>query len=72
MSAMPGLIRCECGNNTFVKRTRVAGIWTSTLTISDDGRIRTEGNGDCVRTLNEPKYVRCEQCGKRHANPENT
>jgi hypothetical protein len=64
------LVRCECGNNTFEKQTRVSGIWISSLTISPDGQIKREGSGDCVRTLKEPKYVRCEMCGKRHRNPE--
>lgn len=63
-------IRCGCGNNTFEKRTRVSGIWVSSLTISDTGKVVSEGNGDCIRTLKEPKFVRCELCGKRHPNPE--
>jgi len=64
------LEKCQCGNNTFEKRTKVVGTWVSTLTLTEDGRIEVEGNGDSVRNLTEPKTVRCEQCGKRHPNPD--
>lgn len=61
---------CSCGGRTFEKRTRVTGIWSSTMTIAKDGYVTTEGNGDCVRNSTEPKTVRCETCGKRHPNPD--
>lgn len=63
------LAPCSCGSVVFIKTTEVRGLWTSTLTIQDDGKIHSEGCGDHVRTEREPKTIRCDKCGKRHRNP---
>jgi acyl-coenzyme A thioesterase PaaI-like protein len=66
----PRLVRCSCGCATFTRRTKVTGYWETTLTVDDNGRVTSEGNGDSVRELAEPKTVRCDDCGKRYPNPD--
>ena len=67
--AVQRLVRCSCGGATFTKRTRVRGVWETTLTVHEDGRVSSEGNGDSIREIEEPKTLRCDDCGKRHPNP---
>jgi len=64
------LVRCSCGSITFIKSLRVSGTWTTILTLKPDGSVQAEGVGDFVRNLAEPKTIRCDECKKRHPNPD--
>lgn len=63
---------CSCGSVTFIRTTPVRGLWTEILTIQEDGRIKIEGVGDSVRNNGTPKTVICDECKKRHPNPDYT
>lgn len=67
---MRGMNRCGCGSDTFIRVLPVAGLWVEILTVRDDGTVKTEGCGDGIRSLKQPKTIRCDGCGKRHPNPE--
>ena len=61
---------CACGGRTFTKRTPVRGIYSTFLTLQEDGTINIEGDGDGIRDIRQPKTIRCDECGKRHPNPD--
>lgn len=60
----------RCGGNVFVKHTQVTGTWVSIHEIQNGELVQTEGIGDSVRHLKEPKTIRCDNCGKRVKNPD--
>lgn len=61
---------CPCGSVFFYKRTRVTGYWNSTLKSKPGGNYEIEGDGDDLRDIKEPKFIRCAECKKRHPNPD--
>lgn len=67
MTLLPCL---RCGGKVFVKHTRVTGTWASIHEIQDGELVQTEGLGDSVRHVTEPKTIRCDNCGKRVKNPD--
>lgn len=64
------LKKCSCGSSVFIKKSPVAGYWLTYFTIQEDGEVLIEGNGDNVKTIRQPKFIRCEECGKKYPNPD--
>lgn len=67
---MSKLHQCACGSTVFIRTVPVRGLWTEILTVQENGKIKVEGCGDDVRNIGVPKTVYCDQCKKRHPNPD--
>ena len=66
LAAVPGYaFQCKCGSTTFTRSSYVRGTWETLIEFTEDGRVKTEGCGDCVRTVAYSKTMSCAGCGKR-------
>lgn len=63
---------CECGSRLFVRTIQCYGTWTEFLTLdTEDGSLElSESNTDDVKFRQQPKTIKCEECGKRVPNPD--
>jgi hypothetical protein len=58
----------------FERATPVRGLWREYIVFNDDGTVNgdlTEGSTDDLLYGNQPKTIKCSECGKRSANPDN-
>jgi len=69
-SLLHPIVRCSCGNSTFIRVTPMRGRWIETLEWKEDGTIEREATTDGLEETGIPKTIRCDKCGKRRPNPE--
>lgn len=60
---------CKCGSDLWERRRPVRGVWVDYVAFGG-GRIDVEGtNSTDGLTMQEPRFVKCSECGNRQRNP---
>ena len=59
-----------CGSLLYTRNTKVWGIWSDLMEIDEAGDCAVvQANLDGLKYGEDPKRVRCAECGQRYLNP---
>lgn len=70
---MSAQVICACGSTMFLLSYKTGGRWKILVDSRPNGKLEhIESDTDNVRNGEEPKTMKCAECGKRVPNPRHT
>lgn len=64
-------VKCKCGSELFTRNYLARGVWRQLVRSNHSGGVDVDdSNLDGLRSVKEPKYMKCCDCGTRVLNPD--